>query len=71
MKAPAWDSQANLYLYGREPVHTGTLGSCVTYWRDNLSAFGQTLSAISVTETAMTKSWLEPEDIIELANGHR
>ena len=67
MKQLSWDLSAHIYLFGRNPVFSGTLGSCIEYWQHHMSALGQNTSYITIATSDQTVQHLERDEIAKLA----
>jgi hypothetical protein len=64
-----WESNAHIVQYGRGLKHSGSLSSCLLYWRDEMSDVTQVTSFIVVDEPVAGKMRLEPEDLLQLVSG--
>jgi hypothetical protein len=60
----AWESPAMLVMSRNRPIYSGSLATCVLYFRDQLSLTRKVVCHIAL-ETGMVrgKTWLGPEDI--------
>jgi len=64
-----WESTAHIVQCGSCLKHSGTLSSCLLYWRDEMSEFRQLTSFIVLDEPVAGKLRLEPEDLLQLISG--
>jgi hypothetical protein len=64
-----WESTARIVQYGDGLKHSGTLVSCVLYWRDEMSDVRQVTSFVVVEEPIAGKCRLDSEDLRQLISG--
>jgi len=64
-----WETHAHIVQYGSGLKHSGTLSSCLLYWRDEMSDVRQVTSFVVIEEPVAGKLRLEPEDLLQLISG--
>jgi hypothetical protein len=64
-----WESSAHIVQHGSGLKYSGTLSSCLLYWRDEMSDVTQATSFVVVDEPVAGKIRLEPEDLLRLISG--
>jgi hypothetical protein len=69
MEHIAWDSTAQIVQHGSGLKHSGTLSSCLLYWRDEMSDVRQVMSFVVVDEPVAGKLRLNPEDLLQMISG--
>ena len=65
-----WESTAHIVQYGCGRRHSGSLSSCLLYWRDEMSDVTKVTSFIVVDKPIAGKLRLEPEDLLQLVSGN-